>query len=175
MLASDATQTKAEVVMSKTTKRTREERARDVAKELDAIRLKSGGVLRPADVVAWARAHKRSALHARFTWDDSAAAERYRLWQARDVIASVRFTPSDGQSVRAYVALSVDRGEESYRAVVDVLNHDEQRAQMLADALCDLQALRSKYAVLKELAGLDITIAELRAAMERTMTSVDRE
>lgn len=175
MLRSDAVQAKTQDVTNMAKSSSSKKKAgRAVAKELNAIRRKTGGVLRPAEVVAWAREHPGSALHARFTWDDTEAAERYRLWQARDVIASVRFEPSAGTKVRAYVALTTDRGEESYRAVVDVLSDEEQRAQLLADALRDLKALRTKYAVLKELAGLDTTIAELRKAMTRTAESVGR-
>ena len=45
--------------------------------------------LHAEDVVAAAR-DPLSPLHSKFQWDDSKAAHRYRLWQARQIIASER-------------------------------------------------------------------------------------
>ncbi len=142
-----------------------------IVSELESIRKKYGGVLKPADVVRFAR-NKSTALHSRFCWDDTEAAKRYRLWQARDIIASVTFIPSKGGNtrIRAYVSLRPDRGEDSYRAVVDVLSVDEQRSQMLHDALEDLKMLRRRYSVLTEIINLDIPIAALQKAMDETVS-----
>ena len=142
-------------------------KATAIARELEALRKKHGGALAAEVVVEFAK-NKKTALHSRFCWDDTDAAHRYRLWQARDIIASVRFTPSDTKdlNVRAYVSLTPDRrGGTGYRAVVDVMSNSEQQQQMMADALADLTAIRRKYKALDVLIGLDVTIAELRKAM----------
>ncbi len=138
-----------------------------IARELEGLRKKHGGTLTPAAVVAFAR-NKKTALHSRFCWDDTEAASKYRLWQARHIVASVRFTPSDTEdlNVRAYVSLGPDRKDGGgYRAVVDVMDDAERQWQMMSDALAELRAIRRKYKELKELVGLDTTIAELRRAM----------
>jgi len=56
-----------------------------IQQELESIRRSAGGLLRPEDVVEFARSPE-TALHEEFTWDDSEAAHQYRLWQARQVI-----------------------------------------------------------------------------------------
>lgn len=58
---------------------------------LEAIRLSKDGVLRPEDVVREAR-REDHPLHGEFEWDDSKAAESYRIDQARTLIRSVRVT-----------------------------------------------------------------------------------
>ncbi len=60
-------------------------------------------------------------LHSRFEWDDSAAAERYRLRQAHDLIVSVRVRYASAtetrpeQSGRAFHAVRDAEGPEPYR------------------------------------------------------------
>lgn len=51
--------------------------------------LERDGRLQPADVVTDAR-DPTSPLHSHFEWDDSVAAERHRLSQARTLIRSVK-------------------------------------------------------------------------------------
>jgi hypothetical protein len=58
-----------------------------IKEELEAIA--AGGVLHPADVVEAAR-NPNSAMHNQFEWDDSEAAEAYRLQQARALIRRVK-------------------------------------------------------------------------------------
>lgn len=126
---------------------------KDVQEELATIQQQHGGLLRPADVVAFAR-NPETALHHCFTWDDTEAAEKYRLNQARAVIRlSVTVVGEDADPVRALVSLSSDRRSGGgYRALVDVMSDEAQRAEMLADALNDLRILRRKYQRLEALA-----------------------
>jgi hypothetical protein len=56
-----------------------------IVAELETIRRNAGGVLRPEDVVSFA-ADPDTELHSRFEWDDTEAAQQYRLWQARQLI-----------------------------------------------------------------------------------------
>lgn len=58
---------------------------KQVEQELASIQGQHGGVLKAEDVVAFAR-DPLSALHACFDWEDSEAAEKWRLSQARAVI-----------------------------------------------------------------------------------------
>lgn len=61
-----------------------------IASALEAIsRRAKGGVLTPQAVVEAAR-DPRSPLHDRFTWDDSEAANKQRLHEARTLIRSVK-------------------------------------------------------------------------------------
>jgi len=122
--------------------------------ELEKIRTANGGFLTPEAVVSAAK-DEDSPLHSYFTWDDTEAAHRWRLEQARKLIRlSVTIVKQDTQPVRAYVSLLNDRGKNGYRATIDVLNDEDLRDQLLQCALRELAAFRHKYAVLSELAEL---------------------
>ena len=136
--------------------------------ELDALRRKHGGLLSPAVVVKFA-AGPKTALHCRFTWDDSEAAQQYRLWQARQVLRVVVFMPEGSEtSVRAFVSLRDDRNVEGgYRATVDVLSDAGLRRKMLAEALEELQVFERKYRLLSELAPVFKEADRLRARIAK--------
>jgi hypothetical protein len=115
-----------------------------VRSELEFIRRMNGGVLRPKDVVDFAR-DESTALHARFDWDDSSAAEKYRLEQARMLIRfEVRII--DEKRVPAYFSFAEDRRVgDSYRAVVEIMRDDELREKMIAQALREAQVWAKRY------------------------------
>ena len=127
-----------------------------IAKELEKIRAANGGLDNPEAVVEWARKHETSALHTQFTWDDSEAAHKWRIEQARRVLRlQLVVLEEDTQAIRATISLSTDRRVGGgYRRIQDVLASDELTRQMLADALADLNATRRKYTALKALAGV---------------------
>lgn len=68
-----------------------------VGEELERIRSLTGQ-LRPRTVVDEARP-EGSPIHAAFEWDDSAAGEKYRVHQARNLIRAVRVVHEDDASV----------------------------------------------------------------------------
>jgi len=125
------------------------------------------GTLDPATVVAFARANRSSALHGRFDWDNTRAAEKYRLWQARDLITEVEVTHADGRARQCYVSLMTMRGRGGYRSMVDVLSVADERAQLLAMALSELERTTAKYRDLVELAKTRGAISEARRAQQR--------
>jgi len=128
-----------------------------VLDELEMIRVKSGGVLKPEDVVQRAKG-KSNPLHKYFTWDDTAAAREYRLWQARELIRVHVRIESPGQTfpTRVYVSLDADRQDAGggYRHIDDVLTNTDLRSQLLDEADRDFRYWEAKYSHLKELAGV---------------------
>jgi len=142
-----------------------------VLAELEALKKKKG-ILRAEDVVDFAR-DETTALHEQFEWDDGAAAEAYRIEQARRIIrvtvTVIRHEEKDYR-VRTFVSLTPDRKLEKggYRATYDVMGDAEHRAQLLADALAELQTFRKKYAILKELSGVFEEIEKLKARKAKT-------
>lgn len=115
--------------------------------------VREDGTLHTEDIVSFAQDPK-TALHEEFNWNDTAAAHHYRLWQARQLIVRVRFSPQeDKEPMQAFVSLRNDRGRGGgYRAVADVMSDAERRAELLAQAIADLEVFRRKYARLAELA-----------------------
>jgi hypothetical protein len=122
------------------------------------------GILKPEDVVDKAR-DPLSAMHASFEWDDSRAAELYRIEQARgllQVTVEVLAGNSDHPS-RIFVSLTSDRTEGGYRSMATVLSDGELRARLLNDALEEMQRFEQRYRDLKELAAVFAAVRRVRA------------
>jgi len=139
-----------------------------IVQELESIRKSNNGILSPRAVIE-AAADEKSPLHSRFTWDDTEAAEQYRLWQARQLIRLiVTIVPTEKKeyTVRQYISLSQDRVVDGgYRLVTDVVSDLELRKQMLIDAVKELRIFRIKYARLNELAGVFAEMDKLEKAV----------
>lgn len=135
--------------------------------------LSKGGLLKPEAVVNHAR-DPSSALHACFEWDDTVAAHQHRLWQARQLIVRVTVVPAKGREpVQAFVSLSDDRQDEGggYRATVSVMSDPARRAQLLAEAMADLDRLRAKYRGLEELAAVFQAAEEVETPRKSSKTA----
>ena len=129
------------------------ERDPRIIDELEQVRARAeDGLLHPENVVAFAR-NPGTALHNRFTWDNSEAAEKYRVWEARQLIAAtVTVIAEDRPAYRAYVSLSSDRANDGgYRPISVIVRNKRMYEEMLSDALKDLERLQEKYEHLKEL------------------------
>lgn len=139
-----------------------------ILEELQQIGQQNGGLIRPIDVVNFAR-DPDTALHARFTWDDDAAAEKWRLLQARQVInVHVKVLAANTESVKAFVSLSEDRKLPGggYRAIEDVLGDEQKMESLLAMAQAEMQSFRRKYQALAQLAPVFKAMQDAEAAME---------
>ena len=74
---------------------------------------RDGGKITPAAVIAEAR-NPKSVLHGAFTWDDTKAARKWRIFEAQNLIRRCRVTiEQDGKEVETYafVGLSSDRDD----------------------------------------------------------------
>ena len=141
-----------------------------IIKEVKKIYNDNGGILRPIDVVEAARP-KNSPLHKQFEWDNTVAAEKFRLHQARmfiNIIVDVIY--ENRPPVRCFVSLKKDRfGEDTgYRTMVDVLSDKDLYSNMLKDALEELEYFRNKYQGLKEL-------GEIFKAMEKVKAKIAKK
>lgn len=117
---------------------------------------------RPADV----------PLHSCFEWDDTAAAEKYRLRQAGDIIRHVTVKIIDDgekpQNVRAFVHVGkpTEKGKfVSFKAAMEISDY---RSQVLSNALFELRNFQRKYAIYSEL-------AEVFKAIDGFAERLDRE
>jgi len=123
-----------------------------IVQELNRIAAAHGGILHAEHVVETAR-NPKSVLHSRFQWDDTVAAEQWRLHQARQLIqVVVTVLPGTKVETNAFISLSPDRSVGGgYRLAVDVMAQAQWRNQMLADALSELNRIQKKYAELRQL------------------------
>lgn len=142
-----------------------------VAHELTEIAAQHGGLLLPADVVAEARS-VASPLHHYFEWDDSVAAEAYRLDQARVLIRSVRVVVNYDtlklvvpawvkdqtrvQSAPGYIETvslrsDADRARDTVKAEIERAEWSLQRAEGVAALLGQQDALMAILQRLREI------------------------
>ena len=124
-------------------------------KELEKIQGENeDGLLRAEDVVETAR-HPDNPLHTYFTWDDSAAADQWRLMQARQLIRKVIVTgPGDDDTpLPKYVSLRSDRMKPGggYRSTNEVVNNKDLLAELEDTAKRDIDGVLQRYEVLKKL------------------------
>lgn len=95
-------------------------------------------------------------LHNVFEWDDSAAAEAYRLNQSRDFIGNIVVVQVENkpiEPVRAFVSVSdIAHSEKGiFKPVMQALSHEVDREIVLSNALRELNLFREKYRRLSEL------------------------
>lgn len=139
--------------------------AQTVGTELERIREKHAGRL-DADMVVHYAKSSNHPLHDLFEWDDNVAAQAYRVDQARQVIRSIEVVVEEtpkAKPVRAFVSVVKDR-ERGYTSIRDAMTDAQLRAQVVTQALAELEAWRKRYAELVELAGVFAAIDEARAA-----------
>jgi hypothetical protein len=113
-----------------------------------------GGHDLAANVLAAAAAGDES-LHGYFEWDDTAAAESYRLEQAQALVRRVKVTilsqgAPDPIVVRAYIAsrelpADDDRPPGSYVAIEEIAGATSEQAALMESIQRDVIRLRRKY------------------------------
>lgn len=102
-----------------------------------------------------------AVLHPCYEWDDSVAAEKYRLHQSKKIIGNlVVVSVSDGKKeeevpcVNAFVTVK-DRNEKaSYRPTIVALSNDEMKDQVTKNAVVELKMFKNKYDGLVDFAAV---------------------
>lgn len=140
-----------------------------VENELEKIRARDkDGILYPKKVVSAAKP-KDSPLHAHFTWDNRRAGDEWRLQQARQLISKYHITVTNATTarVRGYVSLKSDRAEGGgYRAIGEVISEETMRAELLQNALEELQSIEARYVRLTELKPVFVALRKVREVHE---------
>ncbi len=108
--------------------------------ELERIRKANGDQLNPKQVVEVARPSD-APLHAAFTWDDTGAAERWRLHEARHLIRSVRVLVVGSKTEPAFVHVRVEDAQYYQATRVAMRRKNEWQAALngLASTLAAAQ------------------------------------
>lgn len=110
-----------------------------------------------------------SPTHGAFEWDDSVAAEKYRLTQSRHIInnVTVRIISDDNTKPEerhvAFVNTTDGRHNPAhYKSVNVALADEESRDIVLRNALSELEAFQRKYASLTELSEVFSAIEKVK-------------
>ncbi|MDB4876470.1 MAG: hypothetical protein JWM41_2916 [Gemmatimonadetes bacterium] len=138
--------------------------AQAVGERIETIRTVNAGSVTPELLVDDAQ-DEHSPLHPCFEWDDTAAAVKYRLDQARLVLRSITIAVAEDRRVpvRAFVAVVREDGEKgrAYTSVGVAMSSPAMREQLLGSALREIQSWRSRYSRLQELAAVFAAVDQL--------------
>lgn len=103
----------------------------------------------PQEMIEKAR-NEQSELHKCFEWNDTVAAEKYRLQQARVVLSMLVFKPKteEEQPVRIF---SLTTEKSTYQPTKQFLVQADEYQDLLKRALAELETFKRKYSTLNEL------------------------
>lgn len=116
-----------------------------------------GGVT-PSSLVDAARP-PTAAIHDAFTWDDTKAAEQFRVVEARQMISGLMIVQVVGEEEKeigpAYVSVRIrkdeDEMEHRYMQLAVVQRNQDLSDQVVAEAKAGLRAWRRRYESLSEI------------------------
>lgn len=121
--------------------------AQKVADEIGSI----GEEVTPAQIVERAR-DNTTELHKCFEWDDSVAADKYRLYQARKVVCHLVIKEVEEKAntapVRVFHKTESNRGYKPFELIV---KNKTEYEKLLDRAMLELRAFKAKYHTLSEL------------------------
>lgn len=133
--------------------------AQKVADEISSIGLS----VKPEEIVDKAR-DENTELHKCFEWDDTKAAEKYRVYQARQIVCHliVKEVNNEPQKQEVRFFYKTD-SQEGYKPTSYIIQNKDEYHKLLDRALTELKAFQRKYSTLKELDGLFDAINALTA------------
>ena len=110
--------------------------------------LSIGETATPKQILDFAR-DPGTELHKCFEWDDSIAAEKYRLQQARTVVCHLVYveeTQQEPQRIRL-----IQKTSEGYSPVQLIVRNKTEYESLLSRAMAELRAFKQRYHALSEL------------------------
>lgn len=111
------------------------------------------GEYRPEDVVNYAKKNKKSELHKCFDWNDSTAAEKWRIHTARIISCNliVKVRKSEESDPISYRLIQNDKEAKVYRPVQITVRNEDQYSRLVKRALAELAAFKMRYSSIVEL------------------------
>lgn len=124
--------------------------AQQVATEILSI----GESATPQQIVAKGR-DAGTELHKCFDWNDQTAAEKYRIYQARQIVCHLVIQKPDGETPKQETRYFFKvRDNEGYKATERIFRNADEHSLLLQRAKGELTAFQNKYAALTELSGV---------------------
>ena len=116
-----------------------------------------GDNVKPQQIVDFAEGNPDSELYKCFTWDDDIAAQKYRLYEARQIACNLVVTWDKAETpdtvaheVRVLHRASTDM-KEGYKPLPVIIKNNDLYSSLLDEAKAKLREFERKYAILKEL------------------------
>ena len=104
----------------------------------------------PANVLELAR-DEDSVLHDAFEWDDSVAAEKYRLNQAGHLIRCIVVRQEDDEKDNVQRVYQISSERTVYQPVRYFLENKDEHTRLLERAKTELYAIQRRYEKIAEL------------------------
>ena len=132
--------------------------AEEVGPEIHALMQdNTGGELTPHEYLDWAKENPDSKSYGQFEWEDTVAARKWRVHQARNIINSIEIKVIDDRGdtviVPAFIHITkADTGEDArplYTSYENVLNDEESSSQVVDRACRDFLSWRRRYLLLR--------------------------
>lgn len=152
--------------MTKQEYKTTDKITEEVIKEVLEVEQEQG--LTASNLVEKAK-DKNSILHDLFDWDDTIAAEKWRLQQARALINEIKIVVGD-KTMYAFENVNVsvtDASEREYKPVMEIISNEQYRNQILKSALNFLNSWKMKYKQFTELKPIVVSIERTTKHLER--------
>lgn len=122
--------------------------ANKCADELNSI----GESITPEQIVEFAK-DDTTELHKCFEWNDTVAAHKFRLTQARSVMCELVIKPVECEQTPLRVFYNVG-SKEGYKPTVKIMENKNEYAKLLEMAKTELISFQRKYKMLTELSGV---------------------
>ena len=135
--------------------------ANKVGKELEEV--EKNMELNAKNVLEYAK-NPKTTLNKMFDWDDTSAANKYRLQQAGQIIKNIQvdFVNKNEEvvPVRAFVK-TTKKYSENYQNIESVVSDSEKYAMLLSKAYAELNSTKRRYSELEEIQELLKDIPEV--------------
>lgn len=140
-----------------------------VADKLIEIAAKNGGVLTPDAVINEAK-KKTSVLHGEFEWDDTVAAKKYRIDQARRIIRTVKYPVETEygikRSIRYIQDPMLDEKVQGYRDIVEVRDDSAMARASMALEFKNAKSYLYRALNVAEVLGMSADVEKIVAALD---------
>ena len=108
-----------------------------------------GNSITPEQIVDFAK-NPDSELHKCFEWNDTIAAQKYRIHQARTVMCELVVESVEREDTQFRLFYNVGK-KEGYKPIKVIMEDKNEYEKLLASAKADLISIERKYKMLKEL------------------------
>lgn len=128
--------------------------ATTVGQHIEKLQQKYGEVT--PDIFLESARSEKSKIHKLFEWDDTKAAEKYRKWQATNIICALKVTviEEDHTPIITRAFVTTEERSTGYVHIRDAMSDEEKRESVIAQAKRDAQWYMDKYESLEELASV---------------------
>jgi len=129
--------------------------AKIVYEEIQSI----GESYTPHEILEYARENEDSELHKCFEWDDTVAAEKWRVHTARLICCSLKVVViREEKEPVAFRLIQNDKGEKAYKPVTLTVRNNDEYSRLLKQAKAELAAFRKRF---KSIVELEAVIDEI--------------